>query len=279
MSHELTVAEILESKVIRDLVKTHSLTKDEINIYECELVSYYLDQCQCGNCREKCPKNHQERVFYVERDEYYLVFGYRPCEKYLRALEDSRANENFQVVLGTAPAIDNLIISQERAVVLNKIKAILDKQSTKGLYLHGSFGSGKTVLATYLGRKLAASGDKVAFVYFPEFVWQVKNWMVSGKLQEVVNYLKDADCLILDDFGGATLSDYVRDEVILPILQHRATNNIMTIFTSNLDKQALREYLMTGKNQAIDTIRGDRMYERIRMLADFVELVGKNYRN
>jgi len=86
------------------------------------------------------------------------------------------------------------------------------------------------------------------------------------------------EVLMLDDFGGETLTSYLRDEVLGAILQERMTNNRLTFMSSNLDPELLLAHLKES-NRDIDDLRASRIYERIRTLMEFVKLVDEDYRN
>ena len=86
-----------------------------------------------------------------------------------------------------------------------------------------------------------------------------------------------AEVLILDDFGGETPSSFIRDEVLLPILQERMIYKRPTFMSSNLNTEQLLEHLAEGKT-GVDMTRASRVWERIKALMDFVELNDNNYR-
>ena len=94
----------------------------------------------------------------------------------------------------------------------------------------------------------------------------------------MIEQLKMVEVLILDDFGGETLTGYLRDEVLGAILQERMTNNRLTFMSSNLDQELLLAHLKES-NLDIYDLRASRIYERIRTLMEFVKLVDEDYRN
>ena len=89
--------------------------------------------------------------------------------------------------------------------------------------------------------------------------------------------MKNVEVLVLDDFGGETPSSYIRDEVLLPILQERMIYKRPTFMSSNLNTEQLLEHLAEGKT-GVDMTRASRVWERIKALMDFVELNDNNYR-
>ena len=148
---------------------------------------------------------------------------------------------------------------------------------TKGIYLHGAYGTGKSYLLAYLADKLTYLGAEVVFAYYPDFVRQVKSSIANGTLEELINLVKDAEVLIFDDFGGEVMTPFIRDEVLMVILQHRMVTKSLTFMSSNLDFNSLKEHLAITANDR-DDIKASRILERINSLMDFIELKDENYR-
>jgi len=81
-------------------------------------------------------------------------------------------------------------------------------QKPKGLYLNGSFGSGKTYLVSALFNDLAKKGVKCAIVYYPEFLRDLKasfNSEYKNEFNEKYNKIKKAPLLLIDDLGADSL--------------------------------------------------------------------------
>ena len=82
---------------------------------------------------------------------------------------------------------------------------------------------------------------------------------------------------MLDDIGGESNSDFIRDEVLGAVLQTRMCNNALTFMSSNLNPKLLLDHLSSGSKD-VDRVKGSRVFERINTLMEFVELKDKNYR-
>ena len=64
----------------------------------------------------------------------------------------------------------------------------------KGLYLEGSFGTGKTFLMCFMLHELAKLGHSGAIVYMPDFIEDLKFMMQDNqKLKEMTDLLKEVD--------------------------------------------------------------------------------------
>ena len=147
----------------------------------------------------------------------------------------------------------------------------------KGLYLTGSFGSGKTYLIAALLNEMAKKKVPSALVYYPEFLRSLKSSFQTD-YNERFDYIKKAPLLLLDDIGAENESAWSRDEVLGPILQYRMQNHLPTFFTSNLTLKELETTFATTSS-GVDKVKARRIIERMKQLTNTMELIGKNRRN
>lgn len=148
---------------------------------------------------------------------------------------------------------------------------------TKGIYFHGSFGTGKTFLMYRLALDMVSLGEKVLFAYYPDLVRYIKSSIGSPDFEKIIVKLKNIDILMLDDIGAEANSNFIRDEVLGPILQYRLVANLPICMTSNLNFSLLKEHFMESRDE-INVINSDRIIERMRFLMNEVQLTNKNYR-
>ena len=83
--------------------------------------------------------------------------------------------------------------------------------------------------------------------------------------------------LVLDDIGAESITQWTRDEILLPVLDERMNKGMKTYFTSNYSMEELeQQYRLVNKPN--NTIASLRILERIRTLSKPVELSGKSRR-
>lgn len=137
-----------------------------------------------------------------------------------------------------------------------------------GLFLHGTYGSGKTYLLSAIGNALALKGIKVSIVFFPELCRELKRTMFKDDSENIINYLKNVDVLLIDDLGAECLTSYIRDDVLGPILNYRWSMHLPFFIASNLNFSGLIEHLSQTKedsyNGVNDKVRAARIIERIK---------------
>lgn len=165
------------------------------------------------------------------------------------------------------------------------IQKWLKQLPEKGLYLWGGLGVGKSYLAACISNQLAQRGHKVAFVNVPNFFAKARSNVgvldpVSKEnfINSSLRRLMKAEFLILDDIGAERVTDWVRDDILAPLLNYRMDNKKSTIFTSNSNFDDLRERLMYNTSGQKDEMKADRIMERIRTLSVEIKLEGSSRR-
>lgn len=133
----------------------------------------------------------------------------------------------------------------------------------------GPTGRGKTSLAAGIGYELADRGEDVIFQPVPDFLQLLKSGFppdADPTETQILDALKNAGTLILDDLGAEKPSDYAGDR-LYQLINHRHNHMMRTLFTSNLlpvgDPKAAHPELRTG---LVDHL-GDRMFGRINRMA------------
>ena len=168
-----------------------------------------------------------------------------------------------------------------RIPIIKYFKEFIDNYNNedkpKGIYLNGSFGSGKTYLIASLFNEMAKKGVRSILVYYPDFLLNLKT-SFSNDFSEKIDQTKKVPLLLLDDIGAENTSPWSRDEILGPILQYRMENNLPTFFTSNLTLNELEKALATTSS-GVDKVKAKRIIERIKQLTVNLELVSKNRRN
>ena len=153
----------------------------------------------------------------------------------------------------------------------------MNNESVKGLYLSGSFGSGKSYIVSALLNDLSNKGYKTVNVYYPLLLKRLKASFSEYNYDEVLDEIMNCDVLLLDDIGAENNSAWARDEVLGTILQHRMNNDLTTFFTSNFTVQEL-EQVLSETSKGSDIIKARRIIERIKYLTVEDKLISENKR-
>lgn len=149
---------------------------------------------------------------------------------------------------------------------------------SKGFYLHGSFGIGKSFILGAIANELAMMRVQSVLVFVPEFLREMKNSISDNSLQEKVDFVKKAQVLMLDDLGAETMSAWVRDEILGTILHYRMSEQLPTFITSNFNYDELENHLAQSARGDIEEVKARRIMERVKAITTLIEMDGSNRR-
>lgn len=258
------------------LVDSLKLNNNDAMKITSKLQSTIEEKKKCKNCKGifMCQNAYPGHLVVPRKKEERIYFTYTPCEYQQRILEVEKQN-NEKVRMKDIDTQD-----KKQLEIIKWMDHFFSEYdittSGKGLYLHGSFGSGKTYLLTALLNELnLAKNVSTEIVYFPEVLRSLKeDFDLFGYR---MNRYQNVDILLLDDIGAEKVTDWGRDEVLGTILQARMEKKKTTFFTSNLTIEELEQNLSLTKT-SVDKVKARRVIERIKQLTIDMELVSENRR-
>lgn len=155
-----------------------------------------------------------------------------------------------------------------KKVVLDCVKTVNDSNAKKGLYLFGPPGVGKTYLMAGICNHYARNKRRCAFVHVPTFTSDMK-MLFDDKMQmeKKLKQLKEVDILACDDIGGESVTDWIRDEILLPVFNERMEKQRLTFFTSNYSLDELQKHFAINSRGNAQEIKALRILERIKALS------------
>lgn len=160
------------------------------------------------------------------------------------------------------------------------ISKYVPKPGSRGLFLHGDVGVGKTVTATAVARlhleslcAFSSPGGAFKanlwhFISFPEFIMRIQSANREGSsisAYDILDHTAHIPNLIIDDMGVEKPSEYVRQATYF-LINEREMRELPTFITSNFTLDALKRHI------------DDRISSRIRGMCDVVELFGGDRR-
>lgn len=273
----------LEDKRFSNAISMFNISED----LGCKYTSILMDSAKeidnCKNCRNLCQcKNEIKGHCLVPKvNSNTINFSYDICRFcYNEKYRDNLVLFDVPKAIKNASMKDIYTNDKNRITIIKELKCFINNyksdEKTKGIYLYGSFGSGKTYLIAALFNELAKSNVKSVIVHVPELLRDLKD-SFSGGYSEKFNTLKKTQLLLLDDIGAEYLTSWGRDEVLEPILQYRMDEGLPTFFTSNFTIEELEKHL-SMTNNSIDKVKAKRIIERIKQLSNPIELISKNLR-
>ena len=273
----------LVDKAFSDLVIKNKIKEEVGSLYNSDLEDSVGELKNCSQCKGlfECKNKVMGHYLYPKLMGKIIDLVYVPCQykKENDKLLEEKNTANKEFLQARFKNID--VKDKNRVEVIKWIKKFYDEydfyKDMKGLYLHGSFGSGKSFLIYALLNELKEN-KKVDFValYFPEVLRDLKeDW---DTYRDKMDRYSTVPVLLLDDIGAEQVSEWGRDEVLGTILQNRMNNHLTTFFTSNLTIEELEYHLSLAKSN-LDKVKARRIIERIKQLSVDIELITNNKRS
>lgn len=270
-----------------DFIKLCSRLKCDDKVlmkYTSRLEESVVELSNCKNCKglSECKNKYNGHIFYPVKYKDVLDFEYVSCKYFKNSKNNKTIFFETPNILRKANLSD-IWSEKERNNIIKYIKDFLKKrvsnESVKGMYLSGSFGSGKSYILSALLNELSMKNYKTINVYYPRLLQIIKSSMDDGTYQDILDEIMTCDILLLDDIGAENNTAWSRDEILGTILQYRMDNNLTTFFTSNYTIEELETHLSGTNKQDNDPIKARRIIERIKYLSVEEKLISKNKRN
>lgn len=278
-----------ENQTFKKIANSLDLPKKTLMKYTTKIENSSLELSNCKKCKHlfECKNSVEGHVYYPIKNNEDIEFCYIPC-KYQKEMDEKTSYiKNIYSYcipneLLNASMKDIHIDDKNRFEVITWIKKFLDNyldgKKEKGLYLTGNFGCGKTYLLSAMLNELAKKNKKIAIIYYPEFLRDLKeNLTDNEEFNYKFNKVRNSELLLIDDIGAESVTTWSRDEILGPILQYRMESNLTTFFTSNLTIKELEEHLASTQ-KGVDKVKARRIIERIKQMSIEKVMISENKR-
>lgn len=254
-----------------------------------EYISQSTECCNCGNT-EQCTNYLKGFVPKLYISQNMIDVQYEKCQQKIiederRVIESMISSMHMPKDVLRATLKDLQIDNTSRVNIANKAADFIAQYKstgelpTKGFYLYGEFGVGKSFVLGAIANELASLKIQTVVVFVPEFLREMKNSIHDQSLNEKVDYVKRAPVLMLDDIGAETLSSWTRDEILGTILHYRMSEQLPTFITSNFDYDGLEHHLAQSSRGDVEVVKAARIMERIKAITTPIQMGGKNRRH
>ena len=136
-----------------------------------------------------------------------------------------------------------------------KVRTALAKTFTKNcvkpwVFVKGEPSSGKSYYLAAVLNGLAADGEIVCFINGAKRFDELKSLAIKNRKEfdKVMAELESCGTMVFDDFGNEFKSEYIRDQIILPILSERSRAGLRTYFTSQYGLDEIKQLYSLHKS-------------------------------
>ena len=275
-------------KEFKEYVDNLNIKEDILMKYTSSLEDSFKEYKNCKNCPglDKCPNEVKGYLYTPIYENNSINFSYDICPILGKQEKDNKYKENINLLydmpkeLKEASFKDIYKDDKARVPIIKYFKEFIDhyndEEKPRGLYLSGSFGSGKTYLIACLFNEMAKKGVRGILVYYPDLLRNLKA-SFGIDFEEKYEEVRKAPLLLLDDIGAENNSSWARDEILGPILQYRMENNLPTFFTSNFTLDEL-EKALANTSSGVEKVKARRIIERVKQLTITLDLISKSRR-
>ena len=233
--------ELINDQDILSLIKELNLTEDDVSKNIIMFSDWLQEHKYCKECTglEMCNKSHLG--YRLNIDENLEQF-YGPCE-YLQTRENLITHRKNYLLCDLSEknltlSLNDIDLTGESEYykgIVNIAKQWVNELPKKGLYFYGGLGTGKTYLASAICNDLPRNGYKVAFVNYPKLCSDIRNNVTEyDYVDSRMRKLRSAKILVIDDIGAESVTAYIRDDILFPILDYRMEHGQRTIFHQQL---------------------------------------------
>lgn len=286
--------EILENTAVQrflaendQLVNLEMVERSLPKLYE--YISQSTECCNCGNTNQ-CTNYLTGFIPKLYITQGTIDVQYERCQQ--KIIEDERRNIESMISSMHMPKDvlratlkDLQFDDPSRVDIANKAYDFIAQYKSsgelpsKGFYLYGEFGVGKSFVLGAIANELASLKVQTVVVFVPEFLREMKNSIHDQSLNDKIDYVKRAPVLMLDDIGAETLSSWTRDEILGTILHYRMSEQLPTFITSNFDYDGLEHHLAQNSRGDVEKVKAARIMERVKAITTPIKMGGKNHRH
>lgn len=281
VNYDDVIDKFMADPIVSNFIMENDLTHETIIRGINNILTYKQDKQKCSNCKGLYECKLITSGFWPKLEMYNgdIELEYEKCK--FNKSDGSKQNISslyipkkiFQATLESFDMIGS-VRKEIYRYMLDFIKNYSKDNYIKGMYLSGVYGTGKTYILATMANEIAKLGYRITFVYHPDLVRELKSSIGTDRFEEKIDILKTTEILFLDDIGAETPNQFIRDEVLGPILQYRLLDNKPTFFSSNLKLKQLIDVLTKDKTK-IDSAKATRIAQRIQDLTEQFELTEK----
>ena len=247
------VKELRDDIEVYEKLKDLKLTMGEVKENIGKLTDFKDDYNYCKNCPgiEKCDKKTPHISMYVTKEGNFIAAKYEPCRKIMEQikLESKYLVADFPKEWRSVN-FSTVDMSTNRRPIIRSVIKNIKGDSIDWVYIKGNHKVGKSfILVACANEFIASTGQQAAVINARTRFKELADLSISNPTEFTKNLvaLSNVGLLAIDDFGDEYKSEYIRDQILMPILLEREHQNKITLFTSNYSIKEIQQLYSVGK--------------------------------
>ena len=268
-----------EPTLIKSILgKYKTLREDDVREHWLEIIDIEEEQEKCKACDglDKCTHSSKGYFSAVDESEYLYCFNivHYPCRYERQRQEQARIDKLLESSgvprIYKGLSFDDYKQTGDNRKAVEAARWIVNDNDDSSVYFYGPKGTGKTMLSCIITNEIARRGKVVLFSSVPDLMADMRASFKNGNTDDVINFVKNAPILILDDLGAERATEWVGEQ-IFAIINARYVERKKTIITSNFSPDELAAHFS-------DKTQGERIVSRIYGMCARVQITGKDWR-
>lgn len=265
-----------KNEIVQKWLDTNSLDDTFLEKHVYKFKEYVERKQKCLDCHSlnQCMQDNKGYILELEYDRT-IMKNLNACRYKKEELEKYAHKKQFLICDMSEEQLlysfKNIDLENEKLSYIELVAEMVDscqKDSKEGYFLCGDTGSGKTYLSCCFVNEMAKKGKKCVFVNVAGCMNTLKKLMYDKEAySNYIDSLRKADVVVFDDIGGESVSNWTRDEILLPILNERMEKGRLTLFTSNYNFVNLEKYYALNSKLINDQVGAKRLVERMKALS------------
>ena len=270
-----------EQTLIKSIRGKYNLREEDVKDNLLFIIGIEKEQEKCMECKglEVCTHTPKGYFHEISKNEGFGIenyFSYSSCPCRYERQSQEQAHIKRLLESSGVPRIykeisfDEYKETDENRKAIEAAHWIVNDDKDSSVYFYGSKGTGKTMLSCVITNEIARRGKVVLFSSVPDLMADIRASFKSDNTEEVINSVKNAPILVLDDLGAERATEWVGEQ-IFAIINARYADKRKTIITSNFAPDELAAHFA-------DKTQGERIVSRIYGMCARVQIKGKDWR-
>ena len=263
---------------VYERIKALGLTVGEVKDNIAKLTDFKDDYNYCKKCPGlgKCAKHIPHVKMSIKKEGNYIGTSYEPCELIMEQIRlDNKYLKSDFPNEWKKSSLETLDLSVTRRPVIKHFSKILDGRTDEWIYAHGNHKIGKSFLLVTFANTFASSDKgQVAVVNTVNYLQTLADLSYKDKEEfaRQMVLITNVPLLVFDNFGEEYKNEYIRDQILIPILNEREHTSRATMFASCFTIDEIQKMYAIGKSGG--AIRARQLGEILRSMCKEYDLTG-----